>query len=524
MSAYFCPSCSESYSPENARTAGYRCPNGDGAYLIQATHFPTQYVSRPTQSRIPTQFARYWVYWVGSSPRPVQSEARRAGTQWLTFSQRCAVVVPWLWVGGVVLLLMAALLYFSPKRLRSIQTSDLRTPGTPLPRATVAPTQSSFAVVDTPVAEDPRLTTLLPYEEEPAQPRGSEAELTKWWAVLVDRFADGFAFSFASEPEPSASVITYPPARRRSGFQFGGQTLDFGSETAARMQDANMQWVKFQVHIGAPDTEEKIARAHERGFRVLISLLGEPARVTDYDYAHEFAAYAGEVAAAGADAIEIWNEPNLSRDWPAGRISPALYLNLLRPSYQAVKRANPATLVISAGLAPTLMAENLRTDDFWTEVDYTEQLVAMGGLRYLDCLGVHYNVGITAPDVSDAALRGDAAFVYYPRVLEHYARITQNTRPVCFTEFGYLSGEGLADLRSVAPNFGWAAGTTLEQQATWMLRAVEMARADNQVEMLVVWNVDYWHYGADPHAGYAIIRPDGSCPVCDALRQYAVTG
>ena len=25
-------------------------------------------------------------------------------------------------------------------------------------------------------------------------------------------------------------------------------------------------------------------------------------------------------------------------------------------------------------------------------------------------------------------------------------------------------------------------------------------------------------YGDDPQAGYAIIRPDGSCPACDTLR------
>ncbi|MEK6574621.1 MAG: hypothetical protein AABZ58_09960 [Chloroflexota bacterium] len=35
--------------------------------------------------------------------------------------------------------------------------------------------------------------------------------------------------------------------------------------------------------------------------------------------------------------------------------------------------------------------------------------------------------------------------------------------------------------------------------------------------MIIVWNVDFWAYGADPHAGYAIIRPGGGCPACDAL-------
>ena len=39
---------------------------------------------------------------------------------------------------------------------------------------------------------------------------------------------------------------------------------------------------------------------------------------------------------------------------------------------------------------------------------------------------------------------------------------------------------------------------------------------------MIVFNVDFKEYGADPQAGYAIIRPGGSCPACDTLRQ--VTG
>jgi hypothetical protein len=35
--------------------------------------------------------------------------------------------------------------------------------------------------------------------------------------------------------------------------------------------------------------------------------------------------------------------------------------------------------------------------------------------------------------------------------------------------------------------------------------------------MLIVWNVDFSQYGADPHAGYAIVRQGGGCPACDVL-------
>lgn len=310
----------------------------------------------------------------------------------------------------------------------------------------------------------------------------------------------------------------YPPARSRSGFHFGGQVLDFGQNAVEKMHYAGMQWVKFQVHVGDLDVAEKVNRAHARGFKALVGIMGDPAQVTNPAYHAVFAEFAGSVAAAGADAIEIWNEPNIARDWPAGEISAATYAALVKPSYLAAKAANPNVLVISSGLAPTLVSESLKTANFWTEVDFTTEFVAAGGLNYVDCMGIHYNIGITPPTWRDDERTGDAAFFFYPQLLEHYERVTQGRRPVCFTEFGILTDEGFQPLAEAAPDFIWAQNTTLADQGEWLAQAVSMARYDPQVEMIIVWNVDFWHYGRDPHAGYAIIRQDGSCPSCETLR------
>lgn len=35
--------------------------------------------------------------------------------------------------------------------------------------------------------------------------------------------------------------------------------------------------------------------------------------------------------------------------------------------------------------------------------------------------------------------------------------------------------------------------------------------------MIIVWNLDATQYDADPMAGYAIIRKDGSCIACASL-------
>ena len=46
---------------------------------------------------------------------------------------------------------------------------------------------------------------------------------------------------------------------------------------------------------------------------------------------------------------------------------------------------------------------------------------------------------------------------------------------------------------------------------------MQLARSSGKVRLVIIWNVDFTNYGADPMAGYAIIRPGGVCPACDAL-------
>lgn len=338
-------------------------------------------------------------------------------------------------------------------------------------------------------------------------------------------------FSFIVTPTPGGQLFVelptpiyvtappslYPPPRVRNGFQFGGQVHDFSNNAVDKMHYSGMGWVKFQVREGDRDVQDKIKLGHERGFQVLVSILGDADQVENPSYHRRFADYAQQVALMGANAIEIWNEPNIARDWPVGKIDPGLYLQILKPSYEAIKAANSNTLVISAGLAPTLMSESLRSANFWTEVDYTTQFVEDGGLYYVDCMGIHYNIGITPPTQRDDSRTGDAAFFYYPQLLEHYASVTQNTRPVCFTEFGILTDEGYEPIEQIAPDFIWASNTTLQNQGEWLAESVRLSLSNPLVEMLIVWNVDFWQYGRDPHAGYAIIRQGGGCPSCDYL-------
>jgi hypothetical protein len=87
-------------------------------------------------------------------------------------------------------------------------------------------------------------------------------------------------------------------------------------------------------------------------------------------------------------------------------------------------------------------------------------------------------------------------------------------KPLCYTEIGYLTPEGYGGLPA---NFAWAAGTSVAEQAAWLAEAAAIASQSGKVRLFIIFNVDFTVYGDDPQAGYAMIRPNGQCPACDAL-------
>ncbi|MBZ0278876.1 MAG: hypothetical protein K8I60_22210, partial [Anaerolineae bacterium] len=98
--------------------------------------------------------------------------------------------------------------------------------------------------------------------------------------------------------------------------------------------------------------------------------------------------------------------------------------------------------------------------------------------------------------------------------LDTYWNIIGGQKPICFTELGFLSPEGFSPLPDF---FAWAQNVTVSQQAAWLAEAAALASQSGKVRLMIVWNVDFTVYGADPQAGYAMIRPDGGCPACNAL-------
>ncbi len=312
-------------------------------------------------------------------------------------------------------------------------------------------------------------------------------------------------------PDDGGGGVFVPPPPIGAGtFELGGQVPGFIGHQA-QMQQAGMKWVKFQVR---GDGFDYIAAGHAAGFKVLLSVIGDKARVTDPAYMDEYAGWVAGLAAAGADAIEVWNEPNIEHEWPEGQISAATYTQLLAKAYNAIKGANGGTIVISGGPAPT-GAEGAFPGKVVNDDRYLREMAAAGAANYMDCIGAHFNQGTTSPnDTTGANLNGYHYSYYFWPMVDTYWNAFGGTRPVCFTELGYVTSDGFGALPG---GFGWGATTSLAEHAQWLAEAASLAGNSGQVRLMIVWNVDFTQYSADPQAGYAIVRPDGSCPACATL-------
>lgn len=303
-------------------------------------------------------------------------------------------------------------------------------------------------------------------------------------------------------------------------FELGGHILQ-GLDNAAEMAYAGMTWVKVQVRYPEAAPADLIAAAHEMGFNVLIGAVGDAWRVTEPGFYDNFARWSAGIAAAGADAIEVWNEPNLPREWQEGHISPAVYTRLLCAANAAIKGANTRTLVISAAPAPTGFFRGCHTDGC-DDLPWLRGLYDAGAAGCIDYVGAHHNAGATAPSATAGhpADPGGSHHSWYflPQTYLYYESF-QRTRRIFYTELGYLSTEGLGWTPEA---FSWAENTRVAQQAQWLAEAVRLSREIGVVRAIIIWNVDATCYGdcgggEDPQAGYAIIRPDTSCPACETL-------
>ncbi len=266
-----------------------------------------------------------------------------------------------------------------------------------------------------------------------------------------------------------------------------------------------------------------VRHARRQGLRIIARLgfVPEWARtdsdssVTTFNYLPEasfadFAEFAGLFAERFAGEIEdiiIWNEPNLSFEWGYRPVDPAAYVDLLRASYQKIKEANSAAVVLAGALAPTL--ETRSSDAGVNELDYLRDMYLHGAGDYFDALAVHSYGFIHPPEMAPAA------------------KLLNFRRAELLREIMVMNGD--ADKAVMITESGWndhprwTGAVRPSQRSAYTVAAFEYAEENwDWLENLCIWAL---RYPADLKSypdGYTLINAEFlRKPIYFALQDYA---
>lgn len=306
-----------------------------------------------------------------------------------------------------------------------------------------------------------------------------------------------------------------------------------------------LDWVKVQIQWWlvkpTPDADQwffydgVVNEAHESGLRLMLSVVGAPEWTRaaggengppdDYN---EYALFLTELLTrydGKVDAIEVWNEQNLDREWTtANGVNPEDYVRFLEVAYNAIKAHNPNIIVISGALSPTGGGDWISwIDDF----QWLDRALPAGMLNYADCVGVHHNGYNIGPDVAydQAGATAEAATAIFrgpfdnphhswsfKTTLDVYAEKVQAFNPdmkLCVTEFGWASSEGYD---AYPRGFEFAQDNTLQEQADFIVQAFRQMHASGDVWLAFLFNFDFGNKGGGPTddpVPYSIIDTNG---------------
>ncbi len=343
----------------------------------------------------------------------------------------------------------------------------------------------------------------------------------------------------SATPAPTPSEPTpLPPPVPKPGY--GVQLHLFAGQVEQSLewaQGLGVGWIKQQVEWHniehGPDNmnwvalDKAVDRADGYGFKILLGTAHAPdwTRVTTLesgppeDYA-EFGRFMEQMASryrGRVDAYELWNEPNLGREWRGDTLDPARFVALVAEGAQGVRAGDPDALVISGGPGVTGI------DDGETAIDdrvFLRGMYEAGVDQWVDGIGAHPygygnppNASVHDDEHTTSGHNSHPSF-FFKDTLEDYRQIMldydDTERQIWVTEFGWPSAEGLDGLRT--ENFEYAREISEEEQASYVLRAFRMGDERSWVGPMFLWNLNMAPlWGADSaFSAYSLLRSDGS--------------
>jgi len=338
-----------------------------------------------------------------------------------------------------------------------------------------------------------------------------------------------------------------------------------------RAQFMGFKWIKVQVNWAEMETEpgvysqafsvvrDNLFYAGQRGFNILISVVNAPdwarpaaargqqngAPSDPQTYANFLNAIFNAWGTQYIQAVEVWNEPNLRREWTGHPATAAAYKPYFDAAYNAIRAHSGEIVVITAGLAPAGDTADGSVDDRrWLRELYA------AGLPVNDpnfAIGIHPYGWANAPDARCCANPSQGwdnqRFFFFLDTIADYRQImVENNHAngkLWATEFGWATFDGLRYKDHLSgppaippsdPALGWMNRLTEIQQATYVIRAFELAQTGDLAGFmgpLFLWNMNFAsltgyineNTPSLPEAGFSVLNSDwGTRPLYDALQ------
>jgi polysaccharide biosynthesis protein PslG len=369
-------------------------------------------------------------------------------------------------------------------------------------------------------------------------------------------------------PSPTATLGGTPLPTYNADMMGIQMTPDSvgGFETMLWLADRlGIGWIKLQMRWDRMEPEPGVysewfytyrllvQTADQQGFKVLLSIAKAPGWARDSQeedgpprdpqmLADFLTVLLSEVRVdlygnSYFEAIEVWNEPNLRREWNGGALNGAEYMRYFDAAYNAIRNGEggQSITIITAGLAPTGINDGVNAVNDRT---YLRQMYEAGlnNPAYQNIgIGVHPYGAWNPPDArccqpSGQGYDDDPTWFFLDNleathaIMQEYNDTEHQLWP---TEFGWGTYDGLAlpdgSPASPPPEVPYFQYIDEWDQANYIMRAFELGQDLPYVGPMFLWNMNFSNtelvVQQDERAAYAILRNDAaSDPLRPAFR------
>jgi hypothetical protein len=295
----------------------------------------------------------------------------------------------------------------------------------------------------------------------------------------------------------------------------------FGWREIEPVQKGQFQWDQADQVVGAAEAHDLwiIARLDREPYWASSSNFPPGTLATPPQNPQDFGDFCYAISSRyrgrAIKAYEVWNEPNLAREWGGHPPDPAGYVKLLAACSNGIRRGDPAAIVISAGLAPT----GTSSPEAMPDDEFLKAMYKAGAAASFDMLGLNAP-GYAAPpqaspdEVANTPAWGGHRWASFRHVEDMRQIMVDNgdgQKQVAVLEMGWTTDK-------IHPEYSWFAVTD-QQQAEYLAGAYWWARLHWQPWIGFITTIyiadpswtpndeEYWWAITLPNSQKLVLRP-----------------